>query len=170
MNLVKNYLLIADKAFNRLLNSLAVVGGVIVLIIALLVTIAVLSRYYFGKPLAWTIEIIEYSLLYLTFLGGAWLLREGGHVRIDILLPLLPRKMNKLVNLLPDIIGIVVSFCLLWSGSKITIESYFAGTILYKFLGVPRYLIFWIIPFGSFLLLIQFLKLFAQHIAEFKSK
>lgn len=168
MNLVKTYLLHADKAFNRLLNSLAVLGGAIVLMIAVLVTIAVLSRYYFGKPMAWSIEIIEYSLLYLTFMGGAWLLRENGHVRIDILIRRLPEKLQRAVNIIPDIIGIIISLCLVWSGAKITLESYHAGTVLYKFLGVPRYLIFWVIPFGSLLLLIQFIKLFFKHMARLK--
>ncbi|MEW5920926.1 MAG: TRAP transporter small permease subunit [Bacillota bacterium] len=166
MRLVHRALLIAEAGFDYFLDALALIAAVFLLLLGALVTIAVVSRYFFLKPMAWSIELIEYSLLYVTFLGGAWLLRDDGHVKIDILVQRFPYRLQKVFMFLPDIVGLVVSSVLLYSGFKITLESYYDGTAVYKMLQVPRYLILGVIPFGSFLLFIQFFRLLIRHLLE----
>ena len=43
------------------------------------------------RGLAWSNEISELMLYLITLLAAPWLLREGQHIRVDIVLRALPR-------------------------------------------------------------------------------
>ena len=43
----------------------------------LVVCAEVLLRYGFNSPISWVVEISEYALLWITFLGAAWVLRAA---------------------------------------------------------------------------------------------
>jgi TRAP-type C4-dicarboxylate transport system permease small subunit len=47
------------------------------------VALDVFCRYLLNRPMVWVIPLSEYSLVYITFLGTAWLLREEGHVTME---------------------------------------------------------------------------------------
>ena len=66
--------------FDWLLKLLANAGMVLLFLMMLSVCWEVFSRYYLGRGTAWVIEFSEYSILFMTFLGTAWLLRKDGHV------------------------------------------------------------------------------------------
>ena len=77
----------AEKMFVRLLNTLisvsALVGGLLVLITALLVGFEVIMRYVFNSPTLWTFDVTIFLIMYSAFLGFAFTLREGKHVRLE---------------------------------------------------------------------------------------
>ena len=76
---------IIRRTFDRILDSLAAMAGGLILFACLIVSYEVFMRYFLNSPTSWTLEISEYCLLWITFLGTAWLLREDGHVKVDLL-------------------------------------------------------------------------------------
>ncbi len=54
-------------------------------------------RSVLNRPIIWATEIVEYMLLYVTFLATAWLLREGAHVKIELVLDRLNIKPRLLI-------------------------------------------------------------------------
>ena len=66
------------------------VGMFIILGLTLMVVAAVVRRYIFGKALLFTDEIGAYSLAILTFLGAAETFRDGSHIRVEVLLRIVP--------------------------------------------------------------------------------
>lgn len=52
---------------------------------------AIGARYLFNSYPAWIIEVTEFLMVVLVFLGGAWLYRERRHVAVDFFVGLLPR-------------------------------------------------------------------------------
>ena len=52
-------------------------------------------RYFLNRPLVWVLELTEYALLWVTFLGAAWLLRQGGHVQVDVIVDFMSRRWKK---------------------------------------------------------------------------
>lgn len=68
------------SGFDFIIEGMAVLAGVILLGITFLVTGAALVRYLGFRAPIWTLQYTEYGLLWSTFLGAAWLLREGGHI------------------------------------------------------------------------------------------
>ncbi len=77
---------------------MATLAGVLLVFVMVSVSADVAGRYVFGRPIGWVVEFTEYILLYIPFLAMAWLVREGGHVRIDVVLQALGPGTRSLVN------------------------------------------------------------------------
>lgn len=148
----------AGALFDRTLNLLLIPAGAILVFILLSITVEVIMRYFFNRPLTWVVEISEYGLLYITFLGAAWELREEGHARVDAVLSRLPPKIRALVNTVTSTAGTTVCVILLWQGALVTWENFQMGYLTQTILEVPKYYILAIVPVGSLLLVIQFLR------------
>jgi TRAP-type transport system small permease protein len=52
----------------------------------------VFGRYVLGRSPAWAEELARYLMVWLTFLGAAAVLREGGHLTVTALFDALPDK------------------------------------------------------------------------------
>jgi TRAP-type C4-dicarboxylate transport system permease small subunit len=108
---------------NRLLRILAAcenagAAGATLLFVGMTLAICaeVLLRYGFTSPILWVVEPSEYALLWITFLGAAWVLRHGGHVRVDILLQYLSPAALRVCGLFSAGAGAVTTLVLLVFG------------------------------------------------------
>jgi len=75
-----------EALFDYCLNIMAVTAAIILAMIIVLVSADALGRYFFNQPILWVPEITEYSLIFITFLGSAWLLNKEGHVMMELAL------------------------------------------------------------------------------------
>jgi C4-dicarboxylate transporter DctQ subunit len=144
--------------FDRLLDYLAAVAGVMLAFAALSVSVQVFSRYFLGRPMGWLVEINEYILLHIAFLVAAWVLRQEGHVRMDIVLTQLKRKTQLRVEIATSILSIMVCIVLTFFGMKVTWDLYKTGHMTISVMEIPKCTITPIIFVGSFLLMIQFIR------------
>jgi TRAP-type C4-dicarboxylate transport system permease small subunit len=118
----------------------------------------VFMRYLFNRPTTWATDFSEYTLLYITFLAAGWLLREDGHARMTLVLDHLRPNGARLLNLFTSLAGAGVCAVLLWKTGWTTWDAYQVGTTMFRSVPVPQFVLWWIIPFGFFLLLLQFLR------------
>ena len=144
--------------FDRIIGILAAIAGVVVIFTMLVVTSDVSLRFLFNAPIIWAPEITEICLLFITFLSIAWLLKEDGHVRVDIVLARVSQSTQAILCLISAIIGIVVSVFLIWQGILVSLQYTREGLSDPTVLELPKGPLLAIIPLGSFLLLIQFLR------------
>jgi hypothetical protein len=83
-----------EARFGTLLEALALVASLALLAMVAIICGDVLTRNVAvpGLPrgIAWSNEISELLLYAMTLLAAPWLLREGRHIRVDILLRVLP--------------------------------------------------------------------------------
>ena len=54
--------------FDRLVNVLSVVAGVLVAFLMIEVSIDVVLRYFFNRPISWTIEFTQYAMIFILYL------------------------------------------------------------------------------------------------------
>ena len=148
----------ATPIFDRTIGLLSLFAGILILFIMLSVTAEVATRYFLGSMMGWVIEVSEYSLLFITFLATAWVLKKERHVKMELVLRRLNPRTQSLLNIITSIIGAIICLIVAWYGVKVTWGSYQIGYIMAKPLRVPQFLILFIIPVGSFLLFIQFLR------------
>jgi C4-dicarboxylate transporter DctQ subunit len=134
------------------------VSGVFFVFIMLLIGAEVAMRYFFSRSALWIIEISEYSLLYITFLAAAWLLKREGHVKIDFVLARLNQRAQVLLNTVTSIIGAIICSIFTWYAVKVTWQHIQLGYLLSTPLKPPSFAVVGIIALGSFMLLIQFLR------------
>ncbi len=72
----------------------------------------IVSRYVFDNPIGWTLEACLLAWLWVVFWGAAFMLRDGDHVRFDILYIALPRGPRRVAAAL-SALAIVAAFA--WS-------------------------------------------------------
>src|SRR5262245_35068262 len=123
----------------------------------------VLLRYGFNSPIRWVVEISEYALLWITFLGAAWVLRNGGHVRVDILLQYLSPAALRVCGLISAGAGGVTTLVLLAFGVEATVTAMMRGAFKPTGIDVPTWMIIIVIPAGALLLFFRFARLFAEY-------
>ncbi len=145
-------------AFDRILDAFGVLAGIVIVAIMLAVSIKVVFRYFLLARLMGVDELAESALLYITFLGAAWLLRREGHVSIDMLFIRLRKKNQSRLSIVTSLIAAIISMILVYFGTMTTIDAFQRGVVTPTILEVPRSAILAIIPVGSALLTIQFLR------------
>src|SRR6185437_6477130 len=105
-----------SAAFGRLFNALAMAAALILLGMVVIVTADIVLRNTMGSGLVWANEVSEYSLYLMTLLTAPWLLRRGQHVRLDIILTLVPARAAWLMEAIGDLLGFVVCVVLIRYG------------------------------------------------------
>lgn len=146
--------------FDWTINLLAFLAGLFLALLMLIICYEVVMRYIFHAPPGWVVEVCEYMLLYITFLGTAWLLKKDGHVRVDIVLALLNPGIRRLLNILTSLIGAVGCLFLFVYSLLSTWHHLEKATLVIQTMNTPKWILTAIIPIGSFLLVIQFLRNF----------
>ncbi len=133
------------------------VFGVVIGALAVLMTIEIALRFFNLGSLPWLIEVAEYLLCAGTFLAAPWVLRQGAHIRIDILLVSLPRAVARRLAQAVDVIGFGASLVFFYYAVIAVAESWSAKTIIYKTWWTPEWLILAPVPIACLLLSIEFL-------------
>ena len=157
-----------QPVFNRVVNLLAIVSGVFIVFATFSVCLNVLFRYFLNMPMQWVIEFSEYALLFMTYLGTAWVLREGGHVRMDMVVNRLRPTGQALVNSITYLIGGIMCGMLTWYGAHTTWAKFETGIRFESMLRFPMGPIHAVVPVGFLLLFIQFVLLSYGHLGSWR--
>jgi len=144
--------------FDHIIEAMAFMAGILIFAVTFFVSGTAMVRYLGFRPPLWVFQYTEYALLWFTFLGAAWLLREDGHIRIDTLLIRFRPKIRKKIDLINNILGLIVSLVIFSFGTHYTIDIVQRGVMEVKGLTVPLAPFFVIIPIGGLTLAIQFFR------------
>jgi TRAP-type transport system small permease protein len=151
-----------SAAFGYLFYGLAVVAALLLLAMVVMVTADILLRNLTRSGFSWAYEVTEYSLYLMTLLVAPWLLRRGQHVRIDLVLAMVPARVAWLMEALADILGFVVCVVLVRYGAAMTYESWRLGSITIKNLVFPEWWLLAPLPVFFSLIAIEFVFRFAR--------
>ena len=102
-----------------------------------MVTADIVLRNLTRTGFPWANEVSEYALYLITLLTAPWLLRRGQHVRIDLVLTLVPLRVAWLMEAAGDVLGFAVCLVMMRYGLKMTLESARAGLDHHQEPGVP---------------------------------
>lgn len=128
-----------DAAWVRLLSALALLACALVALMVLVICADVLVRNMRWGNLPWATEVAEYTLYLSTFLAAPWLLRQGAHVRMDIVLKTLPPKLAWALELLADSIAILTCLALALASANTAIASAKQGSLVFKIFVFPEW-------------------------------
>ncbi len=145
-----------SNAFGKLLNALAVAAALTLLAMVVMVTADILLRNLTRTGFAWSNEVSEYALYVITLLTAPWLLRRGQHVRVDLVLTLVPVRVAWLMEAAGDVIGFAVCLVMMRYGFKMSIDSAVLGSITIKNLVFPEWWLLWPLPVCFALLAAEF--------------
>ncbi|MFC1972603.1 TRAP transporter small permease [Chloroflexota bacterium] len=145
-------------SFDRLLTYFSVVGMSLIAGMMLLVTAKIAMRYFFNSPIVWVIDIAEYAMLFITFLGTAWLLKKEGHVIMDLLLDRLNRKSRHMAVVITSVAAATTCFIITWYGVVVGLDWYNINYFYQGALDIPAFYLEAVIPVGMLLVAIQFMR------------
>ena len=145
-----------SRWFGRLLDLLMVVACLLLLAMTVMIGIDVLFRNIGAGGLAVSNELSEDILYLITLLAAPWLLRQGQHIRVDIVLRALPLRLAWALEWTGDIVGLLCSLYFVWYGVLITKASYAAGSINIKTLVTPEWWTLMPLPLAFSLVALEF--------------
>jgi TRAP-type C4-dicarboxylate transport system permease small subunit len=143
--------------YGRLLEALLLLACLLLLIMTLLIGADVLLRNIGLGGIAPSNEISEDIIYLLTLLAAPRLLRQGQHIRVDILLRVLPTKVGWLLEWLGDGLGLICCLYFVWYGARIVVASFTSGALSIKTLIMPEWWLLAPMPLAFVLLSIEFL-------------
>jgi TRAP-type C4-dicarboxylate transport system permease small subunit len=140
----------------RLLELLAVVAGVILAAMAFAIVIDVVMRNLGVQPPAHTLTLTEYGLLYLTMLGAPWLVREKGHVYIELVTAAVSPRTRFWLTRVVYLLCVLTCAVIFWFGLEVTIDQWQRAVIDVRSFDMPRWLLTASIPLSFGLMIIEF--------------
>ena len=121
-------------------------------------TLGVLTRYAFLRPLSWPDELSTYLFILMTFLGASASVRSNQELRVDALVERFPRARFGM-DLWMHTVRLVAALIIIWTGIQfVQVELVFKN--ISPILHIPIPLIFSLLPlFGVLLVLRTLLQL-----------
>lgn len=150
-----------DRVWGRLLEAFALAACALIAGMTLTICLDVLLRNVPLIPgmqgLYWSNELSETGLYLLTMLAAPWLLRQGRHIRVDILLRVIPKPVGWACEWISDAIAFACCVCVVIYGARATWESFSQGSISIKTLVMPEWWTLAPLPVAFALLAIEVL-------------
>lgn len=141
------------------INMLMVVVSAILLVaLAFIVGADITLRYGFSRPLGWVKEVSEYILVFLGFLVAAWILKEEGHVKMDLVLNKLSARAQTMMNIVTSAISTLVLLILVWFSGRVILDFYQTRLLTPTVLELPKWIFMTPIFAGTLLLAVQFVR------------
>ncbi len=150
--------------------TLAVLAGLLLVYITFSITYTIFARFLGFSGFIWGVQFTEYSLLWITLLGAAWVLKRDRHVSVDLLTNRLSSQTRKYFGLVHSLMGVAVCGVLCWYGIVVTWGQYQRGVTDIQVVDMPKYLILVIIPLGFLFLAMQFLRRFFEDLKEIRDR
>lgn len=147
-----------DAAYGRVMSGLSFLALVLLFLLMTMIATDVLLRNIPLGPhgLSWSNEVSESILYLITLLMAPWLLRRGQHIRVDIVLLLLPRRVAWYCEYLADLLGATCCLAMAVYGSRAALESYKSSAMTIKTLITPEWWLLAPLPIAFALLALEF--------------
>ena len=155
MKIVKTLEFIYDKILDIAYWAVGIgIGFVMISTVA-----GTFSRYFFYYSLGWTSEISGYVLIPLAWLTAAKMLRDGGHIRVDLINQLFGEKFVKNVSRFSNIAGFVVTLIVFMMAVYVTTLLFDSGAKTDTYLRIPRFYLPLMTTIGLIMISVQYLRL-----------
>lgn len=103
-----------DRLLLKLERNLALASGLAVFSLMLLAVISVGGRNAFNSPLPGYVDWIEQAMPLIAFMGISFVMREGGHIRMDIVVGQLSGRTLFVVELITTLAVLALMILLVW--------------------------------------------------------
>jgi TRAP-type C4-dicarboxylate transport system permease small subunit len=145
-----------SRLYGRVLDALVAIACLLLLGLTFVIGADVLLRNIGAGGIAPANELSEDALYLITLLAAPGLLRQGRHIRVDIVLRLLPPQAGWAIEWVSDAIGLVCCLYFVWYGAKAALDSFMSGSLSIKTLILPEWWLLAPMPVAFALLALEF--------------
>ncbi|MEM7523008.1 MAG: TRAP transporter small permease [Pseudomonadota bacterium] len=144
------------KAYDALLYAMAFIAGAGLVWLMVSVITSVVMRNAGMQPFAWLFTSAEYGLLYITMLGAPWLVREKGHVHIELVTAALGPGARRVVSRAVAFGCVVVCAVLAWKGADLFLTNVERNDYDVRAYFFPRWILTIAFPVSFGLMTVEF--------------
>ena len=150
-----------ERAYGRLLELLALAGCALIFAMTLMICADVFLRNVRIVPgmvgLAWANEISEAMLYLITLLTAPWLMRQGQHIRVDIILRAVPPAVGWMFEWIVDLLALACCAVIAYYSARAALASWSAGSLSIKTLITPEWWLLSALPVAFLALTVEML-------------
>ncbi len=153
-------------ALNRNAERWALLVFYVMLVVTMFVE--VLRREIMSYSSIWGEEIVRYSFIYLAWIGAAAAVRERGHIRIDVILQYVGRRVKALLYIFGDIVMFAVALvALYWSFETVLVSAKF-GSVTHG-LRISQVWFLSAVPIGFALVVFRLIQSFLRDVSDLRA-
>ncbi len=154
-----------DRWVSSIEDWLNIVGVTLIVVMMSLTVAGIVGRYFFNWPIPGEVDITEILMAGIVFLGLAFTLRTGGHVRIELFVGMLRRRAYHLTEFSTLLLTLFLFAVTFVSSLRFTINSWAVGDVTPEIL-LPTWPAKLCITIGSFLICLRLIILLIQHLSQ----
>ncbi|MEO7851719.1 MAG: TRAP transporter small permease subunit [Rubrivivax sp.] len=147
---------LAQRAYDTLILAMAWFAGALMAAMFAAIVTDVLLRNLGWQSSAHLFTFTEYALLMVPCFGAPWLVREKGHVFVEIGLNLLAPPARRRALVCIGLFCIVVCLVLAWYGLQVSLRNFALNDKDVRSFDAPRWALVACIPIGFFFMATEF--------------
>ncbi|MCR9125175.1 MAG: TRAP transporter small permease [Rhodobacteraceae bacterium] len=144
------------RAYTFVIYAMAFAAGATLVWLMVSVIASVAMRNLGIQPFAWLFTSAEYGLLYMTMLGAPWLVREKGHVHIELVTAALPDGLRSVVSRAVAALCVLVCGILAWKGADLFLTNIARNDFDVRAYFFPRWILTVSFPLSFGLMAVEF--------------
>lgn len=144
------------KAIDTISTVTGWLAGVGVYGMTITIFVDVVLRYFFRSSLFVADELSIYFMMYVAFIGAAMTMKNGAHIKVDLLYRRLPKKAQLWLNTVTMIVGTIICFIMAYQSAWWVRYTYKTNFISPTMLETPMWIPMSVIPIGLFLWCLQY--------------
>lgn len=144
-----------NKIWAVLWNLDTIVASIVLAILIVLTFAGVPFRYILGAPFTWLEEVQLACMVWIVFAAAGAAFRSGNQVAIEMIVDLMPKKVQKAVEVLISIVVLAVLGFLFYQSLGF-IQVFLKSGRATPMLKIPYYLVYGIAPVSYVLMVISY--------------
>lgn len=153
---------------DRISDISGYLSGACIVLAMLVICYAVVLRAL-GHSTIWQLEMATYLLIFVTFVGGAYGLKNGSHVGVELLTNRLPERARLILQVIAGVLSLVLIVVVAWYAYQMWWEATEKGWTSSSAWNPPLTYPYAILPVGMLLIGLQYLVIIARSVRELTS-
>jgi len=144
------------KVYDAAIYGMAALAAFLMAAMMVVICLDVVLRNLGYQSSAHFFTFTEYALLMVPCMGAPWLVREKGHIYVEILLMSLGPRLRARMTMAIGLACIALCLTLAWYGFGITFKDFANAEKDVRSLDMPRWMVVMWIPLSFFLMAVEF--------------
>jgi C4-dicarboxylate transporter, DctQ subunit len=147
---------------------MALIAGILMVAMMAMIVADVALRNLGYQSSAHFFTFTEYFLLLIPLLGAPWLVREKGHIYIELLTSALAPRARRALMRAIVVLCLAVCVVLAWYGGVITVQNFVQNEKDVRSFDMPRWMLMLSMPLAFGMMALEFLRLLARRESPYR--